>query len=184
MNSKKDFLQIPKCIWLTGLSGAGKSTIAQAVCDQLQAQGRLAYVLDGDVLRTGLNSNLGFSDQDRSENTRRVAEVARLMVDAGVTVLVALISPFQQDRMKAKALFPAGQFFEVFVDAPLPACMRRDVKGLYAKAQHGEITAMTGISSPYEPPTNPDLHLQTGVDTLDNCVGQVLKLVHEDFSLG
>ena len=172
-----------QCIWLTGLSGAGKSTIAKAVQDKLKAQGRLVCVLDGDVLRNGLNRDLGFSDQDRSENTRRVAEVARLMVDAGVTVLVALISPFQQDRMKAKALFPAGQFLEVFVDAPLLVCMRRDVKGLYAKAQQGEITAMTGISSPYEPPTQPDLHLQTGEDTLDNCVGQVLKLLNDDLSL-
>ena len=170
----------PYCLWFTGLSGAGKSTIAQAVCQQLQAQGRLAYVLDGDVLRTGLNSNLGFSTQDRSENTRRVAEVARLMVDAGVTVLVALISPFEQDRMKAKALFPEGHFFEVFVDAPLSVCVHRDVKGLYAKSQQGEITAMTGISSPYEAPTNPDVWLHSGTDSLDNCVRQVLKLVFED----
>jgi bifunctional enzyme CysN/CysC len=168
---------LPQCIWFTGLSGAGKTTIAQAVRDQLLAQGRRVYVLDGDLLRTGLNRDLGFSDQDRSENNRRVAEVARLMVDAGVTVLVALISPFEDDRRKARALFGEGQFVEVFVDAPLLVCMRRDVKGLYAKAQQGGVPAMTGMGSPYEPPTQPDLWLETGVDTLDNCVRQVMALV-------
>lgn len=166
-----------KCIWFTGLSGAGKSTIAQAVFAQLSAKGRLAYVLDGDLLRNGLNRDLGFTAQDRTENVRRVAEVARLMVDAGVTVLVALISPFEADRMKARALFPEGQFHEVFVDAPLTVCMRRDVKGLYAKAEQGAVPAMTGISSPYEPPTQPDLHLLSDIDSLDNCVAQVLALV-------
>ena len=167
----------PQCIWFTGLSGAGKTTIAQAVRDQLLAQGRRVYVLDGDLLRTGLNRDLGFSDQDRSENTRRVAEVARLMVDADVTVLVALISPFEEDRRNARALFAQGQFAEVYVDAPLLVCMRRDVKGLYAKAQQGGVPAMTGMGSPYEPPTQPDLWLETGVDTLDNCVRQVMALV-------
>ena len=167
----------PQCIWFTGLSGAGKTTIAQAVQERLQAQGRLVYVLDGDLLRKGLNSDLGFSDQDRSENTRRVAEVARLMVDAGVTVLVALISPFEEDRRKARVLFGEGQFVEVFVDAPLLVCMRRDVKGLYAKAQQGGVPAMTGIGSPYEPPQQPDLRLETGLDSLENCVGKVMALV-------
>ena len=166
-----------QCIWFTGLSGAGKTTIAQAVQERLQAQGRLVYVLDGDLLRKGLNSNLGFSDQDRSENNRRVAEVARLMVDAGVTVLVALISPFEDDRRKARALFGEGQFVEVFVDAPLLVCMRRDVKGLYAKAQQGGVPAMTGIGNPYEPPLQPDLRLETGLDSLENCVGKVMALV-------
>ena len=168
---------LPQCIWFTGLSGAGKTTIAQAVRDQLLAQGRRVHVLDGDLLRTGLNRDLGFSDQDRSENTRRVAEVARLMVDAGVTVLVALISPFEEDRRKARALFAQGQFAEVYVDAPLLVCMSRDVKGLYAKAQLGGVPAMTGMGSPYQPPTNPDLRLETGVDTLDHCVRQVMALV-------
>ena len=167
----------PQCIWFTGLSGAGKTTIAQAVQERLQAQGRLVYVLDGDLLRKGLNSDLGFSEQDRSENTRRVAEVARLMVDAGVTVLVALISPFEEDRRKARVLFGEGQFVEVFVDAPLLVCMRRDVKGLYAKAQQGEVPAMTGIGSPYEPPPQPDLRVETGLDSLENCVGKVMALV-------
>ncbi len=167
----------PQCIWFTGLSGAGKTTIAQAVRDQLLAQGRRVYVLDGDLLRTGLNRDLGFSDQDRSENTRRVAEVARLMLDAGVTVLVALISPFEEDRRKARALFAQGQFAEVYVDAPLLVCMRRDVKGLYAKAQQDGVPAMTGMGSPYQPPSSPDLWLETGVDTLDHCVEQVMALV-------
>lgn len=174
INFMKNF---PQCIWFTGLSGAGKTTIAQAVRDQLHAQGRRVYVLDGDLLRTGLNSDLGFSDQDRSENTRRVAEVARLMADAGITVLVALISPFEDDRKKARASFDEGQFVEVFVDAPLLVCMRRDVKGLYAKAQQGEVPAMTGIGSPYEPPPQPDLRVETGLDSLENCVGKVMVLV-------
>ena len=143
---------LPQCIWFTGLSGAGKTTIAHAVQERLQAQ-------------------------DRSENTRRVAEVARLMVDAGLTVLVALISPFEDDRRKARALFDEGQFADVFVDAPLLVCMRRDVKGLYAKAQQGGVPAMTGIGSPYQPPPQPDLRLETGLDTLENCVGKVIALV-------
>ena len=176
-------MSLPKCIWFTGLSGAGKSTIAQAVRDQLLAQGRRVYVLDGDLLRTGLNRDLGFSDQDRSENTRRVAEVARLMVDAGITVLVALISPFEGDRRNARALFEQGQFAEVYVDAPLLVCMRRDVKGLYAKAHKGRVPAMTGMGSPYQSPSNPDLRLETGVDTLDNCVRQVLALMMRNSDL-
>ena len=177
MKPRNDTLNLPKCIWLTGLSGAGKTTIAQAVQERLQAQGDLVYVLDGDLLRHGLNRDLGFSNQDRSENTRRVAEVARMMVDAGVTVLVALISPFEEDRRKARALFDEGQFVEVFVDAPLLVCMRRDVKGLYAKAQQGHVHAMTGLGSPYESPTKSDLRLETGVDTLENCVERVLELL-------
>jgi len=178
MKTPNDILNLPKCIWLTGLSGAGKTTIAQAVQERLQAQGHLVYVLDGDLLRHGLNRDLGFSNQDRSENTRRVAEVARMMVDAGVTVLVALISPFEVDRRKARALFNEGQFAEVFVDAPLLVCMRRDVKGLYAKAQQGGVPSMTGLGSPYELPTQPDLRLETGVDTLGNCVEKVLAILN------
>lgn len=177
MTHPSNILNLPKCIWLTGLSGAGKTTIAQAVQERLQAQGHLVYVLDGDLLRHGLNRDLGFSNQDRSENTRRVAEVARMMVDAGVTVLVALISPFEEDRRKARALFDERQFFEVFVDAPLLVCMRRDVKGLYAKAQQGHVYAMTGLGSPYESPTKSDLRLETGVDTLENCVERVFVLL-------
>ena len=177
MTHPSNILNLPKCIWLTGLSGAGKTTIAQAVQERLQAQGDLVYVLDGDLLRHGLNRDLGFSNQDRSENTRRVAEVARMMVDAGVTVLVALISPFEADRRKARALFNEGQFAEVFVDAPLLVCMRRDVKGLYAKAQQGGVPSMTGLGSPYESPTQSDLQLETGVDTLENCVDRVLTML-------
>jgi adenylylsulfate kinase len=178
MKTPNDTLNLPKCIWLTGLSGAGKTTIAQAVQERLQAQGHLVYVLDGDLLRHGLNRDLGFSNQDRSENTRRVAEVARMMVDAGVTVLVALISPFEADRCKARALFNEGQFAEVFVDAPLLVCMRRDVKRLYAKAQQGGVPSMTGLGSPYELPTQPDLRLETGVDTLGNCVEKLLAILN------
>ena len=136
------------CVWFTGLSGAGKSTLAYALQQDLSASGMNACVLDGDVLRTGLNSDLGFSPEDRAENVRRVGEVAKLMTGAGVTVLVALISPYRADRDKVRSLFASGYFIEVFVDAPLLTCMQRDVKGLYAMAQRGEVHGMTAMTSP------------------------------------
>lgn len=155
--------QQPRCVWLTGLSGAGKSTIANLLEKRLHAQGRHTYVLDGDNVRHGLNRDLGFTEADRVENIRRVAEVARLMVDAGLIVIVAFISPFRAEREFARSLFAPGEFIEVFVDAPLAECERRDPKGLYAKARRGEIAAFTGLSSPYEPPLTPEFHLQTGL---------------------
>jgi bifunctional enzyme CysN/CysC len=150
-------------VWLTGLSGSGKSTIAHAVEEILVARSRAAYVLDGDNLRHGLNSDLGFSAEARSENVRRVGEVARLMADAGVVVLAPVISPFTADRdLVRKSHEAAGiRFLEVFVDAPLEVAEQRDPKGLYAKARAGEITDMTGIDSPYESPERPDLRLDT-----------------------
>lgn len=149
-----------QCIWFTGLSGAGKSTLASAFADVVIAAGRNAYVLDGDVLRAGLNSDLGFSAADRNENVRRVAEVARLMADAGVLVIVSLISPFRHERALARQRFANGTFAEVFVDTPLTVCEQRDVKGLYARARSGALPNFTGIDSPYEAPEAPELRLQ------------------------
>ncbi|WP_256646934.1 sulfate adenylyltransferase subunit CysN [Thermomonas paludicola] len=153
--------QQPRCLWFTGLSGAGKSTIANLVDKKLLAMGRHAYVLDGDNVRHGLNKDLGFTDEDRVENIRRVAEVARLMADAGLIVLVSFISPFRAEREMARALFEPGEFLEVYVDTALAEAERRDVKGLYAKARRGELRNFTGIDSPYEAPEAPELHLHT-----------------------
>ncbi|HJO20795.1 MAG TPA: adenylyl-sulfate kinase, partial [Acidimicrobiales bacterium] len=148
-------------IWFTGLSGSGKSTVAAACERLLVADGRHAYLLDGDNLRHGLNGDLGFSAEDRDENVRRVAEVARLFADAGVVALVPLISPYRAARDRARALHEAAgvPFYEVFVDTPLEVCEERDPKGLYAKARAGDLTGMTGIDDPYEAPESPDLVL-------------------------
>ena len=153
--------QTPRCIWFTGLSGSGKSTIANLLEKRLHAQGLHTYLLDGDNVRHGLNRDLGFTEADRVENIRRVAEVARLMLDAGLLVLVSFISPYRADRETARSLFAPGQFLEVFVDASLADCELRDPKGLYAKARRGDLKNFTGIDSPYEPPLTPDVHLRT-----------------------
>ena len=165
------------CIWFTGLSGSGKSTLAYATEKALSAQGRPVYVLDGDSLRQGLNSDLGFSKQDRIENIRRVGEVARLLVDAGLVVIVSLISPYKQSRLIARSLFEKDQFFEIFVDAPIEVCEKRDVKGLYKKVRNGEIALFTGISSDYEPPESPELHLKTAEVAVEECFALVFKLI-------
>ena len=166
--------QRPRCLWLTGLPASGKSTIANLLEKRLVAAGRHTYVLDGDNVRHGLNRDLGFGDADRVENVRRVAEVARLMVDAGLIVIVAFISPFRADRAQARGLFEPDDFREVFVDAPLATCEARDPKGLYARARRGEILNFTGIGSPYEPPERPDLRLDTGAHSPAECVEEVL----------
>lgn len=153
--------QSPKCVWFTGLSGSGKSTLANAVEKQLHALGRHTYILDGDNLRHGLNKDLGFTDADRVENIRRVAEVARLMTDAGLIVLVSFISPFRSERRMARELFAEGEFIEVYVDTPLEVAESRDVKGLYAKARAGKIPNFTGIDSPYEIPEAPEVVVNT-----------------------
>ena len=162
------------CLWMTGLSGAGKSTLAGLLVTRLRMQGMLAYGLDGDALRLGLNRDLGFTDADRSENVRRTAEVARMMVDAGLIVVVSLISPFRADRELARSRFAPDRFCEIFVDAPLAVCERRDPKGLYAKARRGELARMTGIDSPYEVPERPDLHVHTDTDNVGACVERIL----------
>ncbi|HEX8740077.1 MAG TPA: adenylyl-sulfate kinase [Casimicrobiaceae bacterium] len=154
----------PCVVWFTGLSGAGKSTIANLVEKALHVRGCHTYLLDGDNVRHGLNRDLGFTDADRVENVRRVAEVARLMADAGLIVLVSFISPFRAERRMARALVGAGEFCEVFVDAPLAVAEARDVKGLYAKARRGELPHFTGIDSPYEPPERPDVHVDSATE--------------------
>jgi adenylylsulfate kinase len=161
-------------IWLTGLSGSGKSTIAVAAEKALVERGQLAYVLDGDNVRHGLNKNLGFSPADRAENIRRIAEVAKLFTDCGVLVLTSFISPYRSDRDAARALFGAGDFVEVHVDAPLATCEERDPKGLYKKARAGEIPEFTGISAPYEPPERPELVLDTAALPVAGSVAALL----------
>jgi bifunctional enzyme CysN/CysC len=153
--------QKARCLWFTGLSGSGKSTIANLVEKRLHALGHHTYILDGDNVRHGLNKDLGFTAEDRVENIRRVAEVAKLMTDAGLIVLVSFISPFRAERRMARDLFPAGEFLEVFVDTPIELCEQRDVKGLYRKARAGELKHFTGIDSPYEAPETPEFHLHT-----------------------
>ncbi|WP_313642624.1 sulfate adenylyltransferase subunit CysN [Stenotrophomonas sp.] len=167
--------QQPKVLWFTGLSGAGKSTVANQVEKRLHAQGVHTFLLDGDNVRHGLNRDLGFTDEDRVENIRRVAEVARLMADAGLVVLVSFISPFRAERQMARERFEDGEFIEVFVDVPLEVAEARDVKGLYRKARAGQIPNFTGIDSPYEAPENPELHLHADTDSVPAMVEQVLQ---------
>jgi bifunctional enzyme CysN/CysC len=166
--------QRPGVLWLTGLSGAGKSTIANIVEKKLHAMGRHTYLLDGDNIRHGLNKDLGFTEVDRVENIRRVSEVARLMADAGLIVLTAFISPFRSERAMARSLMPAGEFIEIYVDTPLSVAEDRDVKGLYKKARRGEIANFTGISSPYEEPENPELRVDTKNSTPEAAADQVI----------
>jgi adenylylsulfate kinase len=161
-------------LWFTGLSGAGKSTLANAVNSALFEQGMACYVLDGDNVRHGLCKDLGFSDADREENIRRIGEVAKLFVDAGVVALTAFVSPFKADRDRVRALVEPGDFIEIHCAADLATCEQRDAKGLYAKARAGEIKEFTGISSPYEAPENPELTVDTGSRSLEACVEQVL----------
>ncbi len=166
-------------VWLTGLSGAGKSALANALAKRLHASGRLAYVLDGDNLRHGLNRDLGFTQADRVENIRRVAEVARLMADAGLIVITAFISPFRSERDFARSRVPAGRFVEVHVDVPLAVAEARDAKGLYAKARRGELPNFTGLDSPYEAPTQPELHLDHANLSLDEATDKLLDCLRD-----
>lgn len=162
-----------KVIWFTGLSGSGKSTIANTLEKELHAQGKRTYILDGDNVRQGLNKDLGFTDADRVENIRRVAEVARLMLDAGLIVIAAFISPFRVERQMARELIGEDNFIEVFVDTPLAVCEQRDPKGLYKKARQGQLPNMTGISSPYEPPAQPDLVINSTIVSTEDAVAQI-----------
>lgn len=167
--------QKPLCIWLTGLSGSGKSTLANALELRLTQQGRHTYLLDGDNVRHGLNKDLGMSAEDRTENIRRIGEVARLMTDAGLIVITAFISPFRSDRDAARALFPAGEFVEVFIDTPLAVCEQRDPKGMYKKARAGIIKEFTGIDSPYEAPERPEISINTEGKTVDACIDELVE---------
>ena len=161
-------------IWLTGLSGAGKSTLANEVEKRLFAMGKYTMLLDGDNVRMGLNQNLGFSEEDRVENIRRIAEVSKLMNDAGLIVLTSFISPFRQDRRNSKNII-GERFVEVYISTPLEECEKRDVKGLYKKARNGEISNFTGITSPYEAPEHPDITVDTSKYSLEECVDIILK---------
>ena len=166
-------------LWFTGLSGSGKSTIANAVSHELFRQGISEYVLDGDNIRHGLNKDLGFSDYDRTENIRRIGEVAKLFVDSGKVVTTAFISPFRSDRDQVRALFEDGEFIEVFVQCPIEECERRDPKQLYAKARRGEIKDFTGIDSPYEAPEQPEITLHSDQVTVEGAVQQVFAYLKE-----
>ena len=164
-------------IWLTGLSGSGKSAIAMAVEKQLVMKGHHAYVLDGDNVRHGLNRDLGFSPEDRTENIRRIAEVAKLMTDSGLIVLTSFISPYRADRDAARGIFSDGTFFETYVDTSLQTCEARDPKGLYVKARSGDIPEFTGISAPYEVPFAPELVLKTEDLDVDESTGELLSFI-------
>ncbi len=166
-------------LWFTGLSGSGKSTLANEVTKMLHARGHLTYVLDGDNIRHGLNKNLGFSPEDRTENIRRIGEVGNLFADAGVITTTAFISPYIDDRQSARELLPEGRFIEVYCACDLAICEARDPKGLYKKARAGEIKQFTGIDAPYEAPENPEIMVDTGKDALDVCARKVLNYLTE-----
>ena len=167
--------QKPCILWFTGLSGSGKSTIANAVESKLSALQKHTYILDGDNIRLGLNKGLGFSDEERVENIRRIGEVAKLFVDSGLIVLTAFISPFKQDRQSVRELVKKGEFIEIFVDTPLSVCESRDPKGLYKKARSGKIASFTGISSVYEEPDQAEIHIQTDKMSIDEASQKVVE---------
>jgi len=171
--------QKPCVIWLTGISGAGKSTIANALDKRLNSMGKHTYVLDGDNVRNGLCNDLSFTDEDRKENIRRVAEVAKLMVDAGLIVITAFISPFEKERQMARELFKKGEFFEVFVNTSFQVAEKRDAKGFYKKAKKGEISDFTGVGSQYEAPRNSEISLN-GVAPLDELTEEILFALNLD----
>lgn len=169
--------------WLTGLSGAGKSTIAMGTEQRLFADGHPAYVLDGDNLRRGISSDLGFSGADRVENIRRAGEIAALFADAGMIVIVALISPYRAERQRVRQMAPAGIFHEIYIEAPVEICESRDPKGLYRRARAGEIPEFTGISAPYEPPDHPELLIRTDNSSADACVAQLADYIRDQSKL-
>ena len=170
-------------IWLTGLSGSGKSTISDRLEQVLHEQGFATYLLDGDNIRHGLNSNIDFSDAGRSENIRRIGEVAKLMLDAGIIVITAFISPFKKDRLLVRKLVSENEFIEVFVKCPIEICEARDVKGLYAKARAGEIPEFTGISSPFEEPDNPEVLIHSDISGIEECVNKILEIAYKKIKL-
>ncbi len=171
--------QKPFLLWFTGLSASGKSTIANIVEQKLYQMKYNTYLLDGDNVRHGLNGDLGFNEKSRVENIRRIGEVSKLFLDAGIITLTAFISPFMSDRQLVRELFKDGQFIEVFIDSSLEICENRDPKGMYAKARAGEITNFTGISSPYEAPLNPEIHVINNLITLDKASDQIIEYLIE-----
>jgi adenylylsulfate kinase len=175
--------QRPRLIWFTGLSGSGKSTLAVQLEAQLHQLGFKTYLLDGDNIRSGLNKDLTFTDEGRVENIRRIGEVARLFLDAGVVVLSAFISPFHADREQVKKIVGDENYIEVYVNAPIEICEQRDVKGLYKKARAGEVKNFTGIDSPYEAPENPDVVVNTHLDSIEKSLGILLSAVEPRITL-
>ncbi|MCE4935511.1 adenylyl-sulfate kinase [Aliivibrio fischeri] len=174
--------QKPVVLWFTGLSGSGKSTVANAVESKLLSLNKHSYLLDGDNVRHGLNKDLGFSDADRVENIRRIGEVAKLFVDSGAIVLTAFISPFIADREQVRALLSEDQFLEVFIDTPLDICEQRDPKGLYKKARAGEIKHFTGIDSEYQEPVSPEIHVKTANKSIEECAEQIVSaLINKEY---
>lgn len=169
--------QKPRVIWFTGLSGSGKSTLATHLEVQLNAKSFKTYLLDGDNVRTGINSDLDFSDHSRKENIRRIGEVSKLFIDAGIIVLSAFISPFEEDRNQVRTIVGPENFLEVFVDCPLEICEQRDVKGLYKKARLGEVKSFTGITSPYERPLHPDITISTHLQSLDESLTLLIDYI-------
>jgi len=169
LNKHNSFL-----IWVTGLSGSGKSTIANELQNTLHKKGIKTYILDGDNIRNGINHNLSFSPEDRAENNRRIAEISKLFIDAGIVVIAAFISPYQKDRKEVKNIVSPSNFVEVFVNTSLEECEKRDVKGLYKKARKGEIKNFTGISAPYEAPQNPDVEIKTEEETVEESVHKII----------
>ena len=170
--------QKPLCLWLTGLSGSGKSTLANAIEKRLNGLKKHTYILDGDNLRHGLNSDLDFTRQDRNENIRRTAEVSKLMVDAGLIVIVGLISPYKNERAWVRSIFKKDQFYEIYLSTSLSECEKRDTKGFYKRARSGDIKNFTGISAPYEAPSDPDFSIDTTNISIENCVDSILKGIH------
>jgi len=178
MNGHKSLM-----IWLTGLSGSGKSTVANTLQNQLYNEGVHVYLLDGDNLRHGINNNLSFSEEDRKENIRRTAEIGKLFVDSGIVVLAALISPFEEDRNQARKLFDPNEFVEVYVKCPIQVCETRDPKGLYKRARKGEIQQFTGIHVPYEEPKDPEITINTNKLSIDECVGEIKSYLYNKIRL-
>ena len=177
-DQRRDLLgQRPATVWLTGLSGAGKSTLAERLETRLLASGRACYRLDGDEIRTGLNKDLGFSPADRHENIRRIAEVARLLNEAGVIAITAFISPYRADRAMAREIIGPERFLEVYLSTTLAVCEGRDVKGLYRRARSGQLPEFTGVSAPYEPPESPSLGLDTGAESIETSVERLAHSV-------
>ncbi len=184
MNDRRELLaQNSKIIWFTGLSGSGKSTIAGRVEEMLNERGFLTYILDGDNIRNGLNKNLGFSDEDRTENIRRTGEVAKLFLDAGVIVIAAFISPFRSDRDMVRSLVSKGDFIEIFINCPLEICELRDPKGLYKKARAGEIKDFTGIDSPFEIPNRPDIEIRSDQMGVEQAAEKIIRLIKPKIEL-
>ena len=181
-NRNKLLNQTPFILWFTGLSASGKSTLANIVENKLFQMNYKTYLLDGDNVRHGLNKDLGFNEESRVENIRRIGEVSKLFLDSGIIILTAFISPFKSDRNLARSLVAKEQFIEIFIDASLETCEKRDPKGMYLKARNGEISNFTGISSPYESPENPELHIINNEITLDDASNQIIEyLIHEDY---